>query len=375
MTRPAPNLPTTTAFERAYASALGKHVRRTTGRDGSARIGSLARSLGLGTLHLARIHDRAVADLALPASTTSRQETFFGAAVAPIEESHCGTPETLLSCARLAARLGRRTGELASARARLVRETRKGKTLKAELVTSERQQDESRVRARSMEDRLRHLAHRLLSAQEDERLRISRDLHDAIGQELTGINVGLAALKQGAATDSRELATAITLTQELVERSMRTVHHYAWELRPTLLDDLGLVPALRSYAKAFAERTGIPVRFAASTRLGRPDADRGLALFRVAQGALSNVERHARAKGAQVAMRAAPGAVRLEVTDDGRAFDVGRMEAAKKERHLGLLVMRERVEMVGGTFSIVSARGRGTTVRADVPLATRGVLP
>jgi len=208
----------------------------------------------------------------------------------------------------------------------------------------------------------------LLSVQEEERLRISRDLHDAIGQTLTGINVGLATLKQEAATDSQELAQAITRAQQLVERSMKTVHQFAWELRPTLLDDLGLVPALRSYAKSFTARTGIRVRFAADAKFDRLDADRSTALFRVAQGALSNVERHARAGHAQLSLSSLPGAVRLEVRDGGRSFDVRRMETSRANKHLGLLVMRERMEMVGGSFSITSSPKSGTTVRADVPL-------
>jgi len=363
------------AFDRSYRAALGRHLRATSGAGGGVRVGRLARSLGIETLALARIHDRAVAALAPPAGSQARQSSFFAAVVAPIEDAHSGTPEALLACARLAARLGRRTGELASARQRLVQETSRRKSLRVELDASERHQGETLDRAKNVEDRLRRLAHRLLSAQEEERLRISRDLHDAIGQELTQINVGLAALKRGNSTDSRELGTAISLTQKLVERSMNTVHHYAWELRPTVLDDLGLVPALRSYVRSFAARTGIPVRFKPAPRLARMDNDRSLALFRVAQGALSNVERHARARHISVLVRAAPGVLRLEVKDDGRAFDARRIEAAPKERHLGLLVMRERVEMVGGSFSIVSAAGRGTTVRAEVPLKAGGGLP
>src|SRR4030095_11799174 len=145
-------------------------------------------------------------------------------------------------------------------------------------------------RSRLMEQRLRRLSRQLLSAQEEERLRISRDLHDAIGQTLTGINVGLATLKHEVAAESRELAVAITRAQQLVERSMNTVHQFAWELRPTLLDDLGLVPALRSYAKTFSKRTGVRVRFTADSKFGLLSDDRRTALFRVAQGALSNVE-------------------------------------------------------------------------------------
>lgn len=268
---------------------------------------------------------------------------------------------TLVEGRRLAARLGRRTADLATARAQLA-------TLQRELRTTEHKHRELLDRAMLMEHRLRRLSHRLLSAQEDERLRISRDLHDAIGQTLTGINVGLATLKHEAAAESRELAESVARAQQLVERSMKTVHQFAWELRPTLLDDLGLVPALRSYANTFAKRTGVRVRFAADAKFGQLDGERSTALFRVAQGALSNVERHARAGHARLILRSLPGAVRLEVKDNGRAFDVFRMENSKTNKHLGLLVMRERVEMVGGRFSIESSPARGTTVRADVPL-------
>jgi len=370
-------LDTRDAFAGAYARALGRHARAAKAADGGARIGERAHRLGLATLDLARVHDRAVASLHLPTAATARLDAFFATAVGPMEGAHAGAPEALVALARLAARLGRRTGELATARGRLVTETARRRTLSAELGTCERHQGASRDHARRMEDRLRRLTHRLLSAQEDERRRISRDLHDAIGQELTAINVGLAGLKLGAATDSQDLTTAITLTQKLVERSMKTVHHYAWELRPTVLDDLGLVPAVRSYVKAFTARTGLRVRFEVDPALGHPDANCTLALFRIAQGALSNIERHARARHASVVLRARPGAVRLEVKDDGRAFDVQRLEleSAKEERHLGLLVMRERMEMVGGTLSIVSGAGRGTTVRADAPLTAEGASP
>jgi signal transduction histidine kinase len=137
--------------------------------------------------------------------------------------------------------LGRRTRELATAKVRL-------KALQTQLDTSERHHGELLDRSRHMEKRLRHLSHQLLSAQEQERLQISRDLHDAIGQTLTGINVGLATLKNESAEGSRDLGEAISRAQQLVERSMKTVHQFAWELRPTLLDDLGQVTAMRTNA-------------------------------------------------------------------------------------------------------------------------------
>ena len=148
------------------------------------------------------------------------------------------------------------------------------------------------------------------------------------------------------------------MTQRLVERSMKTVHQFAWELRPTLLDDLGLVPALRSYAKTFSKRTGIDVRFAADARFDR--AGRRTAPSRCSASPRGR-SRTSSATPAPVgrgwSCGRSPGAVRLEVQDDGRSFDVRRMENSKKATHLGLLVMRERVEMVGGAFSIASARG------------------
>jgi signal transduction histidine kinase len=241
------------------------------------------------------------------------------------------------------------------------------KSMQTELEISARHHGELLGRSLLMEKRLRRLSHQLLTAQEKERLQISRDLHDAIGQTLTGINVGLATLKNESAAGSRDLGEAISRAQQLVERSMKTVHQFAWELRPTLLDDLGLVAALRSYSKTFSARTGVKTDFAAHGRFDQLDADCSTALFRVAQGALSNVERHARAQRAHLVLSTIPGSARLEVRDNGRAFDAPRMEASKTNKHLGLLVMRERVEMVGGSFSIDSSPKRGTTVRADVP--------
>jgi signal transduction histidine kinase len=332
------------AFERSYLTALKAHVKTAKRSGAGDRIGRRAVSLGVGTLALARMHERFAAANGRTVAAVAREESFFAQAVAPLEDAHCGAPE---------------------ARARLV-------ALQAELGASERHHRELLERSRLMEKRLRLLSHQLLSAQEQERLRISRDLHDAIGQTLTGINVGLATLKNEAAADSRDLDGAITRAQQLVERSMRTVHQFAWELRPTLLDDLGLVPALRSYSRTYSERTGVKVRFLADAKTYRLDGDRKIALFRVAQGALSNVERHARAGYARVTLCLHAGALRLEVRDNGRAFDVQRMDSSKTNKHLGLLVMRERVEMVGGTFSIDSSPKRGTTVRADVPFNGSG---
>ena len=154
---------------------------------------------------------------------------------------------------------------------------------------------------------------------------------------------------------------------------MKTVHQFAWELRPTLLDDLGLVPALRSYTRTFAERTGVHVRFLADAKTYPLDADRRTALFRVAQGALSNVERHARAGTARLILKSLPGAVRLEVRDNGCSFNVPRMDASRTNRHLGLLVMRERVEMISRIMVI--EQGKPLAQARAETLGAAGVAP
>lgn len=360
-----------TAFERSYRKALRMHAETAASEGSGERIGRRALRLGIGTLALARIHERASSSLTrsrTSAGFRSLSDSFFAASVAPLEGAHSGATRALAESIRSGAQLDRRATDLASLRARLASEVGRRKLVQKELRASEREKTRIVDHSRSMEVRMRRLSHRLLSAQEEERLRISRDLHDAIGQTLTGINVGLATLEHQAAAKSRELGSAIAEAQRLVERSMKTVHRFAWELRPTLLDDLGLVPALRSYAKTFSERTGVRVRFAAEEGLARLGGELSTALFRVAQGALTNVERHAQATHVRLSLRALPAALRLEIRDDGRGFDVRRMQDARTQTHLGLLVMRERVEMVRGTFSVESSRGRGTTVRVEVPL-------
>ena len=215
---------------------------------------------------------------------------------------------------------------------------------------------------------MRHLPRQLLAAQEEERKKISRELHDEIAQTLAGINVYLAALKTKSAGHTRGLSRNIARTQRLVEKSVDIVHRFARELRPTMLDDLGLIPALHSFMKGFAKRTHIPIRFTAFAGVEQLNSTKRTVLFRVAQEALTNVAKHAHARRVKVSLQKLPGAVRMEVSDDGKSFHAERVLFANANKRLGLLGMRERVEMVGGSFSVESAPGRGTTVRAQIPL-------
>ena len=220
-----------------------------------------------------------------------------------------------------------------------------------------------------MQEQLRRLSRQVLQAQEEERKRISRELHDVIAQILTGINVQLATLKTEATVNSEDLINNISRTQRLVEKSVDIVHRFALELRPAVLDDLGLIPALLSFMKTFTKKTGIRVSLTAFTSglIKELDSARRTVLYRVAQEALSNVARHAHASRVEANLRRLPDGVCLQIKDNGKSFEVERVLQAKKSKRLGLLGMRERVEMVGGQFTVESAPGHGTTIQAHIP--------
>jgi signal transduction histidine kinase len=207
----------------------------------------------------------------------------------------------------------------------------------------------------------------VLEAQEEERKRISRELHDEIVQSLVGINVHLGALGQGPVVDPRKLKRRIARTQRLIRDSVDVVHRFARDLRPTLLDDLGLIPALHAYLKEFSRRSNARVRFTAAAVVEDMGITRRTVLYRVAQSALANVAQHAHASEVTVSIRRLKGCMRLEVHDNGRSFDVAAVLHAKRHKRLGVVGMRERVEMVGGDFSVTSVPGKGTTVRAEIP--------
>jgi signal transduction histidine kinase len=157
----------------------------------------------------------------------------------------------------------------------------------------------------------------------------------------------------------------------MVEKSVDIVHRFARELRPTVLDDLGLIPALHSFMKGFTRRTGIHVHFTTftSSMIEQLNNDTRTVFYRVAQEALTNVARHAQASLVEVNFEKLPNAICLKIKDNGKSFQAQRVMQSKRNTRLGLIGMRERLEMVGGSFSVESAPGKGTTVRAQIPLA------
>ena len=265
------------------------------------------------------------------------------------------------------ANLRQRTGELAVSNRQLKQETLKRKAAEDALKNSKQHHKLLLEQSRQMQEQLRDLSRQILHNQEEERKEISRELHDEIAQTLAGINIHLASLKIEAAVNTQGLYKKITSTQRLVERSVKIVHRFALELRPTVLDDLGIIPALHSYMKDFTKRTGIHIQFTAFAGVEELNSTKRTVLFRVAQAALTNIAQHSQATQAKVHIKKLSGAVSLEINDNGKSFEVQRVLSTKKNKRLGLIGMRERVEMVGGSFSIESAPGKGTLIRAQIP--------
>jgi PAS domain S-box-containing protein len=223
--------------------------------------------------------------------------------------------------------------------------------------------------ARQSEELLRNLTHRLMQAQEEERNRISRELHDVIAQTLTSINIRLATLKKEAAVNTKGLDRNIARTQRLVEKSMDIVQQFARELRPTMLDDLGLIPALHTFAKLFSQQTSIHVKLKVFAGVKQLDSNKRTVLYRIAQEALNNVSRHAQASRVEVSIDKLADGFGMKIKDNGKSFNLKRALNAKGRKRLGLLGMRERVEMVGGNFCVESSPGKGTTIQVEVPFA------
>ncbi|MDX9981769.1 MAG: sensor histidine kinase, partial [Lentisphaeria bacterium] len=263
-----------------------------------------------------------------------------------------------------------RTSELATVRRKLQRETARRKAAEAKLEKSRERSGQLLAQSLLMQEQLRLLSRRILLVQEEERKQISRELHDEISQILTGINVRLAALKAEAAASAVNLKRKIANTQRLVEKSVEIVHRFARALRPTMLDDLGLIPALLAFTKEFGRSTGIRADFVsvAAEQTAALDSRQRTALYRIAQEALTNVHKHAKADVVTVSVEARAGALHLAVSDNGTAFDVARAFDVKRHKRLGIIGMRERAEMVGATFAIESVPGQGTTIRVQLPL-------
>jgi signal transduction histidine kinase len=212
---------------------------------------------------------------------------------------------------------------------------------------------------------LTRLSARMVEQHEAERRRLSRELHDETAQVFSAVKMELGVLREGIAPAERPRLDQVL---GLIDAGIRTIRNVTNDLRPSLLDDLGLLPALRSLAAEFAERSGIRATFSAPAALPGLSSEAELALFRALQEALANVARHAAATTVEIGLSASQGRVLLQVRDDGRGFPPEPVEAYERRGHMGLAGMRERIGALGGSVRAHGAEGGGALVEVSVPL-------
>ena len=233
------------------------------------------------------------------------------------------------------------------------------RTLRLELQLEQRYQEGERAR-----QELQELSARLVSAQEEERRAISRELHDEVGQSLSALLMETGNAAARVPLDAAEVRRHMDSIRKLAEASVNVIRNMTLLLRPSMLDDFGLVPALEWQAREVSKRTGLRVQVAADEAAGDlPDALK-TCIYRVVQEALHNCARHSQARSVKVVVEQEPARIVLSVEDDGRGFDAGRV------RGLGLVGMEERVNHLGGVFEVRSHPGRGTKVAVELPLAS-----
>jgi signal transduction histidine kinase len=353
---------------RPYTIALKKYLadEQEAVLAQAYELGRLAIARGLGVLDMARMHQEALENSDAPTTDPGRNcalkaaGIFFLESLSPFEVTHRGFRETNSRLEQLIAILEKRNLQLAETNREL------------EVEIKERKRTENALR--ESEENLRNLSNQILHVQEEERKRISRELHDEVGQALTAISMNLESLKKNGIMSSPSLVRKLVDTQNLLQATMETAHRFARELRPAMLDELGLLPALRSYLKAFASRTGLHVCFRGHPVAANLAGDQKTVLFRVAQESLTNVAKHARASQVQVTLRPDPDGIFMEIADNGRSFKADATNAAGSKKRLGLLGMQERVRLVNGRFTIHPRSGRGTTIRVVIPFGPSDAL-
>jgi signal transduction histidine kinase/ligand-binding sensor domain-containing protein len=233
-------------------------------------------------------------------------------------------------------------------------------------IQKRREHKRSQAEVADAYEGLRQLTTRMETIKEDERQRISRELHDELGQNLTAAKINLQVLR--AASDDETSVQRLNDTIKMVDQMIEQVRNISLALRPPLLDEAGLVPALNAYLQSCQERSGVIIDLNAPADVqGNTSAVRTV-VFRVVQEAVNNALRHARATEIQVRLSTEPGALLLSVRDDGQGFDATAVaERVNRGEHLGLLGMAERVRAIGGEFSLDARPGVGSLVEARIP--------
>jgi signal transduction histidine kinase len=227
----------------------------------------------------------------------------------------------------------------------------------------ERRHDEQTHRIEEAENNLRRLSRRLVQAQEVERKALSRELHDEVGQMLTALGIELANLQSLRSSDEGAFRSRVDNAKRVTTEAVRAIRDLAMGLRPSMLDDLGLAPALEWQGREFSRHTGVPAVITVDGTLDDlPEAHR-TCIYRVVQEALTNCAKHAKAKNVLVFVHRSGEFVEAVVQDDGVGFN-----AASRAGGLGLLGVEERVQELEGTLGITSQPGKGATLRVQIPV-------
>jgi len=228
----------------------------------------------------------------------------------------------------------------------------------------ERRDDEQRKQIEETEDSLRRLSRRLVQAQELERKALSRELHDEVGQTLTALGIEIANLEKLRAGEREAFQVRMQEAKRLNADAMRAIRDLAMGLRPSMLDDLGLEPALEWQGREFSRHTGVPASVQVEGSLEELTEAQRTCIYRIVQEALTNCARHAKARNVLVAVHSSGDFVSVVVQDDGLGFN----SSKKSQGGLGLIGMKERVQAIDGVVTISSQQNRGTTVRVEIPL-------
>jgi signal transduction histidine kinase len=273
-------------------------------------------------------------------------------AQAPKDNSTAESGASQVLVAELEARLAQLAGQLLVANASLERE----------IADRERTEDEFR---RST-DQLRELSARLQSVREEERTHIARVIHDELGQTLTGLKMDVAWLQRHLDRQQPAVLEKTQAMSDLIDTTIQTVRRISSELRPGILDDLGLVATIEWQIQEFQTRSGIQGKLISAPEETTLDADGATAVFRIFQEILANVARHARATQVQVTLEESASFLTLQVQDNGRGMTESEIGSPKS---IGLLGMRERARLRAGEVQFHGTPGKGTTVTVRLPLS------
>lgn len=221
----------------------------------------------------------------------------------------------------------------------------------------------------------RLLAVRIIKAQEDERRRIAREMHDGPAQAMSNVVLKAEICEKMAEMDMNKAINELKGLKDVVRSCLKDVRRIIYDLRPMSIDDLGLKPTLQKYIESFSQQNKVSVELKVRGEDGRiKDSNIILTVFRVVQECLNNIRKHAQATSVVIQMECVENSITLRIKDDGKGFETSKLSEANRDESggFGLLGMKERVELLEGSFGIDSAIGMGTTIRVQLPYELQG---